>query len=102
MVCGTLSSKTTKSSFDSPGTKLPFLSITVMGSRTRRIGILTVPCGSSAGVGVGDAFGRCACIDRAAKQITSVANKYLKNCVRRADMLILDLFGSWPQATGSG
>src|SRR5262245_7168441 len=92
-----------KSSLVSPGTKLPFLSVTVMGSRTRRTGILTVPCGSSDGVGVGDGFGFCAGTDKTAKQITSAANKYLnKNCVRRADMLIWIVFGSGPQSTGYG
>jgi hypothetical protein len=65
---------------------LPFLSVTVIGSRTRRIKILSVPCGVSGGVGEG--FGFCAETDSATAVITKTTDKYLnKNCVRRADML---------------
>src|ERR1043165_7507410 len=71
-----------------PGTKLPFLSVTVIGNRTRRIRILSVPCGFSPGGGVGEGFGFCAGTDSVAAVITKATDKYLnKSCIRRADML---------------
>src|SRR5262245_29315791 len=86
--CGILSSITMKSFCVSPGTKLPFLSVTVIGSRTRRMGIFTVPCGSS-GMGVGDGFGFCAETLRAAAVTMNTADKYLnKKDFRSADMLL--------------
>src|SRR6185369_5925643 len=76
-----------KSLWVRPGTKLPFLSVTVIGSRTRRIKILSVPCGVSGGVG--EAFGFCAEAESEVAVITKTSGKYLnKNCVRRADMLM--------------
>jgi hypothetical protein len=60
-----------------------------MGNRTRRIKILSVPCGFSPGGGVGEDFGFCAGANTAAAVITKTIDKYLnKSCVRRADMLI--------------
>jgi hypothetical protein len=68
--------------------KLPFLSVTVIGNRTRRIKILSVPCEVSGG-GVGEDFGFCAEDGSTVTVITKATDKYLnKNCVRRADMLL--------------
>jgi len=76
-----------KSFFVRPGTNWPFLSVTVIGKRTRRIATLTVPCGSS-GIGVGEAFGFCAATDSAAAGIMTASHKYLnKDDVKRPDML---------------
>src|SRR6185369_8564154 len=86
--CGSLSSRIMKSFRVSPGTKLPFLSVTVIGSRTRRIGILTEPCGSS-GRGVGDGLGFCAETFSATAVTIIAADKYLnKKDFRSADMLL--------------
>jgi hypothetical protein len=64
----------------------------VIGNRTRRIKILSVPCGVSAGVGVGDGFGFCAEADNAANVTAKATDKNLnKSCVRRADMLMDNL-----------
>src|SRR5215207_8236751 len=88
IVCGTLSSRITKSFFVRPGTNWPFLSVTVIGNRTRRIATLTVPCGSS-GIGVGEGFGFCAATDSAAAETMTATDKYLNKIdVTRADMLI--------------
>src|SRR5215211_2647113 len=58
-----------------------------MGKRTRLIGILTVPCVSSPGGGVGEAFGFCAETDNVAATIMQAAAKDLnKKRVRPVDM----------------
>src|SRR5215813_15037823 len=71
-----------------PSTNCPFLSVTVIGKRTRRTGILTVPCVSSVGgVGDGEAFGFCAYTDKASATIMQAAAKDLnKMRVRTCDM----------------
>src|SRR5258706_9074460 len=58
--CGTLSSRITKSFLVRPGTNCPFLSTTVIGSRTRRMNIVS-DCSSPATGGVGLGFGACCC-----------------------------------------
>ena len=62
--------------------------MTVIGSRTRRTGILTVPCGfSPVGVGLGEGFGLCAKPTTAAPVTITATDKYLnKNRVRPTDM----------------
>ena len=58
----------------------------MIGNRTRRIAIVTVPCRSS-GSGVGDGFGFCAATDSAAAERMTATDKYLtKNDVTRADI----------------
>jgi hypothetical protein len=86
----------TKSFFVSPGTNAPFLSVTVIGRRTRRIAIFSTPCGfSEGGVGDGDAFGYCAETESAAAMLTTATDKYLnKNDVIRSGMLHGLWFGS--------
>src|SRR5687768_8055769 len=75
-----------KSSLVRPETNWPFLSVTVMGKRTRLIGILTV-CESSPGGGVGEGFGFCAETDNVAATIMQAAAKDLnKKRVRPVDM----------------
>jgi hypothetical protein len=71
-----------------PETKLPFLSVTVIGKRTRLIVVVMVPCGSSAGgVGEGEAFGLCAKTDNDAATIMQAAAKDLsKMRVNSGDM----------------
>src|SRR2546423_1545436 len=60
--CGTLSSSTRKSFALKPETNCPFLSVTVIGSRTRRM-LMTSACeGSGVAVGTGG-LGRWFCAD---------------------------------------
>src|SRR6266704_6939878 len=55
--CGTLSSSTKKSPCESPDTNWPFLSVTVIGKRTRRVVTVTFSWPDSAdGKGEGDGF----------------------------------------------
>jgi hypothetical protein len=62
--------------------------VTVIGNRTRRIKILSVPCEVSGG-GVGEGFAFCAEAGSTVTVITKATDKYLnKKCVRRADMLL--------------
>src|SRR6266850_1364589 len=78
---GTLSSRIMKSSFVKPGTNCPFLSTTVIGNRTRRIGILTdswfwseIP-----GVGLAVGLGFCAYAVPAANAQTTKQKQKLNN-----------------------
>src|SRR5688500_13542828 len=82
---GILSSRITKSLLVRPGTKFPFLSVTVIGKRTRRMGIRT-DCGSS-GNGVGLAFGFCAETVSDAAAIKQTAKKeVITSRIRAVDM----------------
>jgi hypothetical protein len=83
-----LSSRIVKSSFVRPETNWPFLSTTVIGKRTRRMKIFSVPCASGVGAGgVGEAFGFCAETDNVAAAIMQAAAKSLNEIrVKAADM----------------
>src|ERR1700752_1271758 len=89
IVCGILSSRMVKSSLVRPPTNCPFLSVTVIGKRTRLTKIFSVPCGSPPGGGVGEAFGLCAQTDNATATIMQAAAKDLNRIrVKAADMRI--------------
>src|SRR5689334_22154450 len=67
----------TKSFCVRPETNCPFLSVTVIGKRTRLMKNFSVPSCVGGGVGEGDAFGFCADADKAMVAIMQTAAKDL-------------------------
>src|SRR6267142_2447342 len=86
---GTLSSRIMKSSFVKPGTNCPFLSTTVMGNRTRRIGILTDSWlwSEITGVGLAVGLGFCAYAPAAAAKAQTTKQKLNNRRVKPNDIV---------------